>query len=179
MNKKLKWGLVALALVALAGWGVYSQLPKTNEDLAAADKVVKTTSRKSTLNVNAIVVRPQTISDEIYINGSLLPDDFCPITMVNDDRLLIASHIKPWAVSTPKEQVDPNNGFMLSPLYDALFDKGFITFTDDRHMKVSNWLSPRNQERLHMKDDEFCQRLPINDERKKYLEYHRKMVFKG
>ena len=28
MNKKLKWGLVALILVATAAWGVYSQLPK-------------------------------------------------------------------------------------------------------------------------------------------------------
>ena len=72
MNKKLKWGLVALALIALAGWGVYSQLPKTNEDLAAADKIVKTTSRKSTLNVNAIVVKPQTISDEIFISSKFI-----------------------------------------------------------------------------------------------------------
>lgn len=123
--------------------------------------------------------RPARKGQDKFREALLEECSFCPITMVNDDRLLIASHIKPWAVSTPKEQVDPNNGFMLSPLYDALFDKGFITFTDDRHMKVSNWLSPRNQERLHLKDDEFIQRLPINDERKKYLEYHRKMVYKG
>ena len=104
---------------------------------------------------------------------------FCPITMVNDERLLIASHIKPWAVSSPAEKVDPNNGFMLSPLYDALFDKGFITFTDDRHMLISNWLSPANQKRLNLKNEEFYQRLPINCKRKEYLEYHRNMVFKG
>ena len=104
---------------------------------------------------------------------------FCPITMVNEERLLVASHIKPWAVSNPKERVDPNNGFMLSPLYDALFDKGFITFTDDRHMIISNWLSPANQKRLNLKNNEFYQRLPINDKRKEYLEYHRNMVFKG
>lgn len=123
--------------------------------------------------------RPARKGQDKFREALLEECNFCPITMVNDDRLLIASHIKPWAVSSTKEQVDPNNGFMLSPLYDALFDKGFITFTDDRRMKVSNWLSPKNQERLRLKDGEFYQRLPINDERKKYLEYHRNMVFKG
>ncbi len=88
MNKKLKWGLVALALIALAGWGVYSQLPKTNEELAAADKVVKTTSRKSTLNVNAVVVKPQTVSDEIFINGSLLPDEEVDLSFETSGKIV-------------------------------------------------------------------------------------------
>ena len=32
---------------------------------------------------------------------------YCPITMVNDERLLIASHIKPWDKSTNFEKTDP------------------------------------------------------------------------
>jgi membrane fusion protein (multidrug efflux system) len=75
MNKKLKWGLVALILLSLAAWGVYSQLPKENKELAAADKVSKGKGKKQILNVNAIVAKPQTLSDEIYINGNLLPDE--------------------------------------------------------------------------------------------------------
>ena len=51
--------------------------------------------------------------------------------MINEESLLIASHIKPWAVSDSKERIDPNNGFILSPLYDKLFDRGYITFSDD------------------------------------------------
>ena len=75
MNKKLKWGLVALILVSLSVWGAYSQLPKENEELAAADKAVKSAQNKNILNVNAIIASPQTISDEIFINGNLLPDE--------------------------------------------------------------------------------------------------------
>lgn len=75
MNKKVKWGLVALILVSLVAWGIYSQLPKENKELAAADKISKGKTNKNILNVNAIVVKPQTLSDEIYINGSLLPDE--------------------------------------------------------------------------------------------------------
>ena len=66
---------------------------------------------------------------------------FCPITMINEETLLIASHIKPWAVSDSKERIDPNNGFILSPLYDKLFDRGYITFSDDKRVSISNWLS--------------------------------------
>lgn len=104
---------------------------------------------------------------------------FCPITMVNDERLLIASHIKPWASSTDMEKVDPKNGYMLTPLYDKLFDKGFITFTEDKHMHVSNWLSPKNCKRLGLKDDVYIQHLPMDEARKAYLKYHREFVFKG
>lgn len=104
---------------------------------------------------------------------------FCPITMINDERLLIASHIKPWAVSNNKEKTDPKNGYMLSPLYDKLFDRGFMTFTDERHVMISNWLSPKNQKRIGINNDQFVQLLPMDEERKKYLAYHRDCVFKG
>lgn len=104
---------------------------------------------------------------------------FCPITMINDERLLIASHIKPWAVSSDREKTDPNNGYMLSPLYDKLFDKGLISFTDDRRMMVSNWLSPKNVQRMGLEDMKFYQLLPVGDDRLQYLEYHRQCVFKG
>lgn len=43
---------------------------------------------------------------------------FCPMTMVADDRLLIASHIKPWVQANDEEKIDPKNGFMLTPTFD-------------------------------------------------------------
>ena len=75
MKKNAKWGLVALILISLVAWGIYSQLPKENKELTAADTISKGKGGKNILNVNAIVVKPQTLSDEIYINGSLLPDE--------------------------------------------------------------------------------------------------------
>lgn len=104
---------------------------------------------------------------------------FCPITMINEESLLIASHIKPWAVSDSKERIDPNNGFILSPLYDKLFDRGYITFSDDKRVSISNWLSRQVISRIGIKENQLFQFLPVNSERAKYLEYHRQMVFKG
>lgn len=46
----------------------------------------------------------------------------CPITGENDKRLLTASHIKPWCFAEDCEKVDIYNGFILSPVYDRLFD---------------------------------------------------------
>lgn len=104
---------------------------------------------------------------------------FCPITKINDERLLIASHIKPWAVSSDDEKIDPKNGFMLSPLYDKLFDRGFITFTTDKKILISDWLSPQNKRRIGVDNGQFVQHLPIDDEREFYLQFHRESVFHG
>lgn len=46
----------------------------------------------------------------------------CPISLVDDERLLKASHIKPWRFSSNEERLDPFNGFLLTPTYDLLFD---------------------------------------------------------
>lgn len=115
----------------------------------------------------------------LYREKLLAECPFCPITMINDERLLIASHIKPWVVSTDKEKLDHKNGFMLSPLYDKLFDRGFMTFSDDRKIILSNWISPANKRRLGVNDGQFIQMLPLDDERQTYLEFHRSSVFKG
>lgn len=104
---------------------------------------------------------------------------FCPFTMIADERLLIASHIKPWAASNDSEKIDPYNGYMLSPLYDKLFDKGFITFTKNRHVILSEIISPLTWKRIGIKNDAFIQALPMDEKRKQYLNYHHQFVFKG
>lgn len=114
-----------------------------------------------------------------YREAMLRECPFCPITMINEESLLIASHIKPWAASNEKEKVDPKNGFILSPLYDKLFDRGFITFDDTRHVQISNWLSRQDKGRIGIKDNQLFQFLPIDNHRIKYLEYHHQMVYKG
>lgn len=107
----------------------------------------------------------------------------CPFTYITDIHLLVASHIKPWAVSTDVEKVDPYNGYMLSPLYDRLFDKGYITFTEDKRILISNWISQENWEKMK----KYCgldttKKYPLllmDDKRKEYLDYHRNYVFRG
>ena len=102
---------------------------------------------------------------------------FCPITLISDDRLLIASHIKPWAVSNAFEKTDPKNGFMFTPTFDHLFDRGFISFTDDKRTILSPFLSNMTYSKLGISDNKLIPQLPIEG-RELYLEYHRSNILK-
>jgi hypothetical protein len=55
----------------------------------------------------------------------------CAVIGVTRPELLRASHIKPWASSNNAERLDPANGLLLSPLYDAAFDALLLSFADD------------------------------------------------
>jgi len=102
---------------------------------------------------------------------------FCPITLISDDRLLIASHIKPWVASNDIEKIDPLNGFMLTPTFDRLFDRGFLSFTDDKKTILSPFLSNMTYSKIGISDNKIIPHLPI-DGREGYLEYHRNSILK-
>jgi predicted restriction endonuclease len=102
----------------------------------------------------------------------------CLVTRVNDERMLIASHIKPWAVcENNEEQIDKYNGLLLTPTYDRLFDQGFITFSNNGIMSISPYLSPLNVKRLAIIPEKQYN-LQENKRRSFYLDYHRNNVFK-
>ena len=100
---------------------------------------------------------------------------FCPITGISDERLLVASHIKPWRWSSDEEKLDVNNGFVFSPLYDKLFDIGLITFTAKKEMILSSTLSESTIKKLNLKH-EIYDDLPVKG-REKYLLFHNEKVF--
>ena len=99
----------------------------------------------------------------------------CPLTGLDIEPLLIASHIKPWSVCNNNERLDPFNGLMLAPHIDALFDKGLITFDTDGTIKISPKIDPKNQERLGISSSMKLKK--IRSKSKKYFEYHRNHVF--
>ena len=102
----------------------------------------------------------------------------CVITGVNDERVLIAGHIKPWASSSNREKTDPNNGLVLTPTYDRLFDQGFISFDEDGRLLTSPYISPLNQKRLNLLSGKRYEVVVQSEERRRYLQYHREYVFK-
>jgi predicted restriction endonuclease len=61
----------------------------------------------------------------------------CRITRVDRPEHLRASHCKPWRDSTNAERLDPNNGLLLTPSIDHLFDRGFISFEDTGRVLLS------------------------------------------
>ena len=61
----------------------------------------------------------------------------CRITGVENPVHLIASHCKPWRDATNEERLDGENGLLLTPSIDHLFDRGFIGFENDGKLIVS------------------------------------------
>lgn len=144
-------------------------------------KTIEEQPDKETAKQEEKTVKPKRGRDgQVKYREQLLEQcPFCPFTGIADDRLLIASHIKPWVAADEKEKVDPYNGYMLSPLYDKLFDRGFITFTENRHVILSSMIAPRTWKQIKLENDTFIQRLPMDDKRIEYLKYHQNNVFKG
>lgn len=94
--------------------------------------------------------------------------------------LVVITQIKPWAAcESDDERLDGYNGYALTPLYDKLFDRGFITFSKEKHLILSEYLSPYVWKQLNLKNDTFIQQLPMDEKRAKYLEFHHEAVFKG
>lgn len=118
------------------------------------------------------------IGQGLFRSSLILDCGFCPITLVDDSRLLIASHIKPWRDSDNSERLDPKNGLLLTPTYDRLFDNGFISFNDDKSLLVSPWLSNSNTQRLSIESGMLIDSLPING-RQDFLAFHRTEIFKN
>jgi hypothetical protein len=94
----------------------------------------------------------------------------CPLTACCVKEILISSHIVSWAESSDDERLDPENGILLSPNADALFDKHLISFNDDGTLLVSRLINPAILEGLGLVLDAI---IVVSDEMKKYLKRHR------
>jgi putative restriction endonuclease len=102
----------------------------------------------------------------------------CRVTRITNPDLLIASHIKPWAkCNTNQERLGGNNGLMLSPTVDLLFDRGYISFSDVGELLVADSL--QSTDRALLEIDEGRNVGCFTDLQAKYLKYHRDQVFRA
>lgn len=100
----------------------------------------------------------------------------CRLTEISDKRFLIASHIKPWRNSSAKEKLDGNNGLLLSPHIDKLFDRGWISFSAEGQILCANDLAQRVMTAWGI---DFKKNVgQFNEQQKTYLDFHRREVFR-
>lgn len=112
------------------------------------------------------------IGQGLFRKRVMLIDPRCRVTGVEDSRLLIASHIKPWRDASNAERINGFNGIMLSPHVD----ERLISFEDDGRMLVHASLPGAVLDRWsinrHARVDEF------RPEQTAFLEHHRKLFAK-
>lgn len=67
----------------------------------------------------------------------------CCISGLQNEKLLIASHIVPWSEDT-HNRLNPQNGLCLSALHDRAYDQGLITVLPDYTVRVSPKLKSKS-----------------------------------
>lgn len=99
----------------------------------------------------------------------------CLFTGITDSKLLVASHIKPWRDSNNIERLDIENGILLTPTFDKLFDKFLITFDENGHLIWSaTRLNADTIERLTNGNQNFNDlTIQITDLNREYFNHHR------
>ena len=100
----------------------------------------------------------------------------CRVTGVTSSKLLIASHIKPWATSTNEERLNGHNGLFLSPHVDKLFDSGLMSFENSGEMLFSDALDRDVLERWSIDATKRVKK--FGQDQSYFLENHRETVFK-
>lgn len=113
------------------------------------------------------------IGQGLFRKRVMLVEPRCRVTGVEDPRLLIASHIKPWRDASNADRINGFNGIMLSPHIDALFDERLISFEDNGRMLVQESLPQDVLERWSIRSDTHVER--FRPEQSRFLEHHRKL----
>jgi putative restriction endonuclease len=101
----------------------------------------------------------------------------CRITGIDRIEHLRASHCKPWRDSSDSERLDGENGLLLTPSIDHLFDRGFISFETDGRLLVSPVAHRSSLERMGVTAGERVNVGRFSEGQRRYLEFHQERVF--
>ena len=100
----------------------------------------------------------------------------CRITGVDNPVHLVASHCKPWRDATNEERLNGENGLLLTPSIDRLFDRGFIGFEDKGKLIISPVAHRPSLERMGIDVTNVVNVGGFTSGQKKFLEFHRNAV---
>ena len=100
----------------------------------------------------------------------------CRITGVDHLNHLLASHCKPWRDCSNEERVNGENGLLLTPSIDHLFDRGFIGFEDSGNLIISPVAHRPSLQRMGVETEQLINVGTFTDGQRQFLEFHRNSV---
>ena len=137
------------------------------EQVIREDKAIPVTEREQLVKAR--------VGQGLYRSRVEMLETGCRLTGITDRRFLRASHIKPWSKSDSREKLDGNNGLLLAPHIDHLFDKGFISFGDDGSLLISKALPQSVQTAWGLNPEAMSK--PFSSIQAQFMAYHRERVF--
>jgi hypothetical protein len=100
----------------------------------------------------------------------------CRITGVTRIEHLRASHCKPWRDASNEERLDGENGLLLTPNADHLFDRGFIGFENNGDLLISPVAHTESLARMGLPTRRSRNVGRFSQGQRRYLEFHRENV---
>ena len=168
-------GLEALQLELAA----QSVMPVASDDLdfwesklerdIAADTSVRETEREA-------IVRAR-VGQGLFKERVSKIETRCRLTGVENPVHLVASHCKPWRDSTNHERLDGENGLLLTPSIDHLFDRGFIGFENNGRLIISPVAHRPSLQRMGVDTERVVNVGGFSAGQRNFLDFHRNAVF--
>jgi putative restriction endonuclease len=103
-------------------------------------------------------------------------ETYCRITGVDNLSHLVASHCKPWRDSSNEERLNGENGLLLTPSIDHLFDRGFIGFENSGDLIISPVAHKPSLQRMGVETNRSVNVGKFTEGQRHYLDYHRNSV---
>ena len=102
----------------------------------------------------------------------------CRVTGVSKPEHLVASHTKPWRDCDNAERLDGENGFVLTPSIDHLFDRGFISFENSGKLIVSPRADVASLAKMGVDPARNINVGSFSSGQRKFLDYHREYILR-
>jgi hypothetical protein len=138
------------------------------EQKIAADEAVPETERTA-------IIRSR-IGQGLFKERVTQIESHCRVTGVDKITHLVASHCKPWRDATNQERLDGENGLLLTPSIDHLFDRGFISFEDTGRLILSPVAHRPSLERMGIETTGIVNVGGFSSGQRQYLDFHRNSV---
>jgi hypothetical protein len=100
----------------------------------------------------------------------------CRITLVDNPAHLRASHCKPWRDCNNDERLNGENGLLLTPSIDHLFDRGFISFEDTGELIISPVAHRPSLNKMGIDTGRTVNVGSFTEGQRSFLNYHRDAV---
>lgn len=155
---------------------VNTELPYKIEHNPVAEFIAKEPSQLGIKDIPNVTERQGLVTSRVgqgaYRKSVLYRWNYrCAVTGYSKNEVLIASHILPWKDATNEQRLDVNNGILLSPTYDALFDQHLISFENSGKILLSERLLTTEYHKLGVSGNEVI--TSFSTENHNYLEFHR------
>ncbi|MEH6461917.1 HNH endonuclease [Chitinimonas sp. JJ19] len=134
---------------------------------------INLSNRPSTTKAHLCLAR---IGQGLFRKRVMKIEQRCRVTGVTNADVLIASHIKPWRLSDDAEKLDGQNGLLLAPHVDRLFDRGYISFSADGEILIQGDDTIKILEAWGIDSATHVGKFSVAQSA--YLEFHRRFVFR-